>query len=253
MNRRPFLCLLLLLTLLMSGRTQPTEDGLKKAAEVVNDYYRMLNLESICADSILFIDSRIVHRGSTDTLHMLRWIAPGQRMRIEFTADDTLQRCYFSDGRHIYEEYDPEKNGWRSINGDTYHDAVDRYDYRGPLFQWQLRGLDLIYEEPITFEGVPAERVSTHHPEQYDRHYFFERASRLLFMYTESDSIGGKPPTLPPRGRVDWHAYHEYQPIGNAMLPSVESYQYQGIITIIFNTIRYVRYDERLFTERKRP
>ena len=228
-------------------------DNSHQAIQIVNDYYRMLNLQARRNDSVLYIESRIVRRGGHDTLFMRRWIGAGLRFRIEFSAADTLQRGLFSDGRHYFEDYDPDNGGWRSVNTNHYHNAVDRFDYRGPLYQWQMHGYDLIYEGSATFEGVPVERVGARNPDQYDRHYYFERDSRLLFLYTENDSIGGTPATLQPLNRVDWHAYHEYQPLGGMLLPSAESYQYDGSITLIFHQSRYVAADERLFTQRKRP
>ena len=52
---------------------------------------------------------------------------------------------------------------------------------------------------------------------------------------------------------MDWHAYHEYQPLGEVLLPSVESYQYQNSIVLIFHKARYVANDERIFIQRQLP
>lgn len=222
-----------------------------KASQVVADFYRALNLGALQVDSLLYIESRIVPRGQTDTLVMQRWAGPRQRQRMELWYDGVLQQCLFTDGKTYYECYHIGE-GWKSVNAESFYDEALGYDFRGPLYQWYLHGNELRYEGSVLFEGQPAERIGVRNPTRYDRRYYFERDSKLLFLYTESDSIGGEPVPVAPRNRVDWHAYHEYQPLGAMLLPSVESYQHNGSVTFIFHRAQYVAPDEKLFTQRKR-
>lgn len=234
-----------------SAQEIPSQED-RKAAQVVDDFYRMLNLDSLRTDSILYIESHIVPNGHTDTLTMRRWTATRHRQRVEFWYQGILQMCLFSDGRTYYESY-REEEGWKSVNRSDYYDAVEIYDIHGPLYQWREHGEELTYEGTVLFEGNRVERIGSRSPLHYDRHYYFEQESKLMFLYTESDSIGGEPSPITTRNRVDWHAYHEYQPLGNILLPSVESYQHQGSITLIFNRASYVALDERIFTQRQMP
>ena len=139
------------------------------------------------------------------------------------------------------------------MNAETYYDAEQAYDIYGPLYQWRLRGEDLTYEGVARYKDQPVIRIGARSPSHYDRHYYFEQGSKLLFLYTESDSVAGEPLPLKTRNRVDWHAYHEYQPLGEVLLPSVESYQYQNSIVLIFHKARYVANDERIFIQRQLP
>lgn len=247
------IALLITATLCLAASAQDTPSPNEaKAGQVVEDFYRVLNLEALQGDSLLFVESHIVPRGQTDTLIMRRWAGPRHRRRVELWFQDTLQMCLFSDGRTYFERYRNDE-GWKSIHAEKYHDEVQAYDIYGPLYQWQLRGDDLTYEGTVTFHGQPVERIGVRNPQHYDRHYYFEKESKLMFLYTESDSIGGEPATIAPRNRVDWHAYHEYQPLGEALLPSVESYQHQGAITLLFHHARRVAFDDRIFTQRQLP
>ena len=47
----------------------------------------------------------------------------------------------------------------------------------------------------------------------------------------------------------DWHAIHEYQPLGNILLPSVESYQMKGDMVYHFSRGRYLPIDNKIFNE----
>lgn len=223
-----------------------------KAAEVVSAFYRTLNLEALRTDSLLFVESRVVIRGDTDTLIMRRWCGPRHRRRLEMWHNGGLQMCLFSDGHTYFERY-KVSDGWKSINAEDYFDEAQVYEVYGPLYQWYLQGDELTYEGTVQFRDNRVECVTARSASHYDRRYYFERDSKLLFLYTESDSINGEPTPIPPRNRVDWHAYHEYRPLGLALLPSAESYQHDNSITLIFHQARYVAYDERIFTQRQKP
>ena len=243
------IALLFCLALPLSGQeANHVPEG--KAEEVVADYFRTINLEALRSDSLLFVESRIVGRGDTDTLIMRRWCGQRHRRRVELWYHGELQMCLFSDGRTYYESYHVDE-GWKSVNAETYFDAAQPYDIFGPLYQWYLRGEELQYDGTVLYHDEPVECVSSRSAMHYDRRYFFEKKSKLLFLYTESDSINGEPSPVTPRNRVDWHAYHEYQPLGTVLLPSVESYQHNKNITLIFHKVRYVAYDERRFTQRQ--
>lgn len=253
MRHTTYLFLLLWLTTpLFSMGQAVVDDAEAEAAATVDAFLHTLNLEARSSDSVLFVESHIVPRGQTDTLIMRRWAGQQHRRRIEVWYEGRLQMCLFSDGHTYFESYQRDE-GWRSINDEKYYDEEQAYNIFGPLYQWQLRGEDLRYEGTAYLNDKPVVRISARSPSHYDRHYYFEKESKLMFLYTESDSIAGEALPLRTRNRVDWHAYHEYQPLGEILLPSAESYQYKNSITLIFHKARYVANDDRLFTERQIP
>ena len=251
MRRTTYIFLLFWLTLpfLASGQASTSEH---KADSIVDAFYRTLNLEALRSDSLLYVESHIIPRGQTDTLIMRRWAGPRQRRRVELWYQGQLQMCLFSDGRTYFDHYRDDE-GWKSVNAEKYYDEIQAYDIYGPLYQWRIRGEELTYEGIAWYNEKPVVRIGARNSSHYDRHYYFEQGSKLLFLYTESDSINGEPLSIPTQNRVDWHAYHEYQPLGEVLLPAVESYQHKNNITLIFHKARYVANDERIFTQRQNP
>ena len=253
MRLTTYLSLLLWLTLSLSALAQEASAiAEERAAATVDAFYRTLNLASLRTDSILFVESHIVTRGQTDTLVMRRWAGQQHRRRVELWHKGIMQMCLFSDGRTFFESYKSDE-GWKSINSEKYYDKAISYDIFGPLYQWQIRGEELTYEGVAYLQNKPVIRIAARNSTHYDRHYYFEQDSKLMFLYTESDSINGEPLSVRGRNRVDWRAYHEYQPIGSALLPSVESYQHKNSVTLIFHKARYVATDNRIFTQRQLP
>lgn len=251
MQRTTYLLLLLCVTTpLLAVRQEPPHNDEERSAATVEAFLHTLNIASVRTDSVLYMESHIVPRGETDTLIMRRWAGMQHRRRVEMWYKGELQMCLFSDGHTYFERYDT-KEGWKSINNEKYFNEAQSYEIFGPLYQWQLKGEEFTYEGIAYLKNRPVVRIAARSPSHYDRHYYFELESKLLFLFTESDSINGEAVPIKTRNRVDWHAYHEYQPLGQMLLPSIESYQHKNSITLIFHKARYVEPNEKLFTQRQ--
>lgn len=239
-------CLLgvILIMAQQSWAQSPIKDS---AAIIVDKYLDMINYNGIRSDSILYIETTIVSDNQLeDTLIMKRWFFPKGNTRLEFWQYGKRQTCFHSNDDKIFRKYDTIAHAWTSETKDTYHAECDRYNYYGPLYKWEISGVELIYRGVSSFEGSPIYVIHVECPEHYDRNYFFEQNSGVLFFVQEFPTIEGKPMTKYD-SQVDWRAIHEYKPFGESLLPSVESYQYHGVISILRHTYKYVAYNKDIF------
>ena len=243
-NLVPFF-LIAILFLTQQGKAQSfTQDS---AALIVDNYTKLLNYDGIRSDSILYIETTIVSDNQTDdTLIMRRWFLPPNNNRVEFWQKGKRQTCFHSDGEKIFRKYDTTAHAWASATEDTYYMECSNYDYHGPLYKWNINGVELFYKGTSTFEGTPIYVVHVEGPSRYDRNYFFEKSTGLLFFVQEFPTIEGKPMTA-HGSQVDWRAIHEFTPFGNSVLPTQESYQHQGIITVMKHTYKYLAPDKTIF------
>ena len=85
-------------------------------------------------------------------------------------------------------------------------------------------------------EGNKVYRVAVSDPLRGDREYLFEQTSGNLFLTVKLPTI--RKNTVVQTPDVDWRAIHEYTPIGGFLFPTLESYQYKGVITIISSEIQ---------------
>lgn len=217
------------------------------ASKIVDHYVSLVNHKSIRSDSILFIETAIVNDSHTeDTLIMRRWFLPPNNNRVEFWQNGKRQTCYHSNGEKIYRKYDTIANAWTSEAADSYYMECSNYDYHGPLYDWRNNGNELFFRGESDFEGTPIYVVHVEGPSHYDRNYFFEKSTGLLFFVQEFPTIEGKPMTA-HGSQVDWRAFHEFTPFGNSILPTQESYQHQGIITVMKHTYKYLAPDKTIF------
>ena len=241
--------LLLTLALIAAAPQATAQDSI--AAAIVDQYIKRLDIDAIPSDSLLYVESRIIQRGYSDTLIMRRWKGTANRQRVELWYEGTLQKAFYSDGRHLYRSYDTEDGKWHSINADKYYDLVQPYSIGGPLQRWRVNGEELSYGGIATLDSSRLYRILATSNSHYDRQYFIDCNSRLLVLYTESNSVNGEPLSTEGKRRVDWHAYTEYQTVGNMLLPSKERYQHAGNITLIEHAIRFVKTDEKIFNSEK--
>lgn len=226
-------------------RSQTTPE----ASSIVEEFNAMLNYGALPQDSVLYIKTNIVQRGMSDTLVMHRWYAIPQYTRIEIRHKDTLITAYYGDGKKIFRAYDTVLHKWKDINNETYINKTSPYDFHGPLYYWKTHGIELHYDGEFKYEGQPVHRIYAHSTQNYDRYYLFEKERKLMFLYTETDSIDGQALQNHGRNRIDWHAYMEYRPIGKSLFVSQESYQYNSTIVFIYHDINFIDYDLRYFQE----
>ena len=48
-------------------------------------------------------------------------------------------------------------------------------------------------------------------------------------------------------GHIDWKSIHEYQPLEHGLLPSLESFMRDGVLTIMSSTTHFEKLDDQLF------
>ncbi len=244
--------LLFALSTLTVLRAQNHQYIMDSAAFVVDRYLSVLNFEGVRSDSMLYIETYIYNRSNPhDTLVMKRWHVEPQYNRVEIWHHDELQQGYYTNCYDKYREYDAEVGRWTSITTSDYYDIFTAYDFRGPLYHWRSNGVELTYSGIWNYNGHEAYRVMAKAPHRFDRYYLFEKENGLLFLIDETDTPGHDMATKKDSKHTDWRAIHEFQPLGNVLFPSIESYQYEKEITLMFHHYKYLPINMDLFEKSK--
>ena len=219
------------------------------AEMVVSNFYALTGTADLPPDSILFIESRIVNRGATDPVTMLRWFASNHRFRLELRRGDTLLSAIYGDAQSRFRTSSYQQPGWHDCKAENFFDEAMSYDFRGPLFNWQNRGCELKYLGQFDFQGHPVYAVEALCPNAFGRRYLFEKNTGLLVLFTEDSLVFGDKATHGQLvNRVDWHAYHEYQPLGGRIFFSSESYQREHIIVLLTHQMRFIPFRKEFFS-----
>lgn len=221
------------------------------AIMLVEGFLKFANYDSYVKDSVLYIESEIVKRyGEGDTVRIKRWYCPPNNYRIEVWSGrrPEVAMIGYKDSSFMY--YFSSDRSWRHVHVDNFYQREWEYDFRSPLYFWKNNGMELTYEGTLDFEGSEVQQVLVRAPNMFDRHYLFEKKTGLYFMYIEdgtrldSDSVFTKHP-------VDWRAVHEYMPFRKGFYPSFESYQADGDIILIHNTLKVIPYKKEIFLDTK--
>ena len=245
--------LILILVFVAGGLGVAAQNGHNtpdSAEMVVRNYFEILNYDAIRTDSILYMESIIYKRSApTDTAVLKRWFLPPNRMRVELWHGDTLLEGCYSDGKEVFRENHKKMfNGWVKTAESRYYELAHDYDFRGALYNRVADAAELKYEGIWDFNGNKVYRVFVDIPLRYCRNYLFEKESGLLFLIQETNQHS-EYSDHKVYDHPDWHAYHEYQPVGDVLLPSVESYQMGGDILFYYTSYRYIPLDMKVFTE----
>ncbi len=202
------------------------------AAHVVDNYLRLLNLDDLPEDSILFLETSITHPGNTDTFTMRRWYARPQMFRVEVWRDDTLQTGLCSNGVARFRHYNPNHGHWDDLRAERFHNELIPYDFRGPLYNWRHSGAELTWKGTVDYNGHPLQAVHVAMPDRYERTYLFDPSNGLLTLILETDSLpsGAR---RHPEARIEWKIVHEYLPVSTSLLPSLESFLRGTTLTIL--------------------
>ena len=218
------------------------------ATLIVDRYLRALNVEAQKTDSMLYVETVTVCREHPgDTMFMKRWFLPPQCMRAEVFEKGRRVVGYRSNGKDVYREF--KKGKWSTISPSEFLTLASGYDFRGPLYNWRINGIDLTYEGEWLFNNQPVYRVLVQDIFRYDRHYLFDKSNYLMFLADEIPPTEEKAKREQAAAPIEWRAIHEYLPVGEMLLPSVESYQVNGELFIVYHTYRYLPVDMRLFNK----
>lgn len=240
----PFLILILLAA--DNVRGQETDS----AAWVVNRYMQLLNYDALNhPDSMLYIESKVFNRDIPgDTLVMKRWFAYPNTDRIELWVKDKCTMGLLRDGKKNFYRLHPERKVWTAIDRSAYLDYQSSYDFHGPLYHWDMNGMELSYKGIVKINNQEAYSVFVRSPFGWDRYYLFEKESGLLFLVNVMEtSLNPEDAFINKALKLDWRMTHEYIPLGQSLLPSAESYQNREGITIIKHTYSYLPIDRKLF------
>lgn len=244
--KRPLLIALLLMPLALQAQNhQYIPDT---AALVVDRYLDMLNHDHLPSDSMLVIETDIYIYGLPDTLRMKRWFAPPEQFRVEVRYQGNLETGLITDGEHRLREYVPKAKDWAFAHGYKFHRQLSGYDFRGPLYNWRANNNILTYLGKASIDGsMPLDVVKVECNGRYTRLYMFEPSGLLAFI-VETDEHGVDV-TEDDGSHIDWKCIHEYQPVSNILVPSQESFQRDGAITVMQSRCHLELYNEMIFKQ----
>ena len=243
--------LAILLVLLPLGLRAQTQDS---AEVIVGRYLKMLNYEALPQDSTLVMESTVTFPGSTDTFLMRRWYAPPTMMRVEVWHKNKLTEGYCTNGGSRHREYMQRMGWWSDVDHTVFHQKIDAFDFRGQLYNWQLRGVRLSYQGVATTKGQRLQVVRAEQDDIYTRYYMFEEQSGLLVLMQEKDELVIKDFTQKALRQfrvspMEYEVFHEYLPAGASLVPSQMSYMRDGMLTIVETTVRFEPRDNLIFNQ----
>ncbi len=243
-----------LLTSLQAQTDQPTpaEQGdTLLAARIIDTYLRTIDFAPLLGDSMLCVESYVVDRSHPeDTMKVYHWYMNNRRVRIEMWQDGMMQEGYYSDGKRLFRRFQNKVRAWQDIAQITFYEYTMPLDVRGALYDWRTKGAEVSYAGRFTLDNKAVHRIFVSSPKMFDRYYFFEVESGLLFMLTEQEHIYGDGKPYKNAQRIDWRAWHEFTPFYGHLVPTIESYQYdQSQIVITHRRYHFEAGQPKLFTE----
>lgn len=227
---------------------QNHQDLLSDSARMVVDrYVQMLDIDRLPQDSMLVMETAVTtHLDRKDTIWMRRWYAPGERHRIEVWDGKNLTYGVVSNGKDRFRYYRTAYESWDAINRQELEKKLQGYDFRGPLYRWDEKGAHLSWNGTTMLKGQPLQVIKIDCPNMYTRYYMFEPESGLLTLIFETDELYDGTKEIRP-GHIEWKSYHEFQPLRTGMLPSLESFMRDGVLTIMSTTYRFEAIDNNIF------
>lgn len=240
-------------TLLTLALLLPLAAAAQDTAEtVVERYLRLLNYEALPTDSTLVMETTITFYGTADTFIMRRFYAAPTMMRVEVWHGDTLTTGFCTNGGNRHREYIRFNGWWNDIDHITFHNKINYYDFHGPLYRWQERGINLTYMGSVTAKGEQLQVVRAEQQGYYTRYYMFEQQSGLLVIVQERDMDTTKkedPLKALRISPIEYEVIHEYMPVGESLIPSEISYMRDGLLTIMRTQVHLEPRDNLLFNK----
>ena len=220
------------------------------AAAIINNYLAYVNFNHLLKDSIVYVRSTIVERSHpTDTIVILRWYGNNRKERIEMWQNGKMEDAYYSDGKKLFRRFSKSFRTWRDMTQYSYYDHTIPLDIRGALYDWRSKGSEAYFVGQYTYNDHPVYRVFVTSPKIYDRNYFFERETGLLFLVKEENHIFGDDAPVFDSKPVDWRAWHEFTPFNGCLLPTIESYQIDDQLYVIHNSYSMRPLNDSYFTQ----
>lgn len=225
-----------------------------RGVQIVERYLRMIDFQQERTDSILYVETSVVDREHPhDTMWIYRWYKSPRCIRTVMEQDGVMQDGYFSDGKEFFHKFRSKARVWSKMTRESFWDNSHSLDIRGPLHEWRSQGAEIHYAGEYQYNGNTVDRVYVTCPFLYDRFYFFERKTGLLFLVTEHLRTYADNELHDSADPVDWRAWGEFVPVHNFLLPKTESYQFHDQVVIITNKYRYLPPSMKPFTEEYCP
>ena len=224
------------------------------AEVVVNRYLRMLNYEELPQDSTLVMETTISFHGSNDTFTLRRWFTPPTMMRVEVWRGNNQTDGYCTNGGDRHREYVSRAGWWRDMEHSLFHEKIAAYDFRGPLYNWQMFGTQLTYKGAAMAKRPRLQVVRAEQRNNYTRYFFFDEQSGLLVLMQEkdetpvnnmNDQVLKQVHTQP----IEYKVVHEYLPMGKSLIASQESFMREGLLTIMETKARFIPRDNLIFNK----
>ncbi|MBP5527521.1 MAG: hypothetical protein J6X79_03595 [Bacteroidales bacterium] len=224
------------------------------AEVIVNRYLRMLNYEELPQDSTLVMETTISFHGSNDTFTLRRWFTPPTMMRVEVWRGNNQTDGYCTNGGDRHREYVSRAGWWRDMEHSLFHEKIAAYDFRGPLYNWQMFGTQLTYKGVVMAKGQRLQVVRAEQRNNYTRYFFFDEQSGLLVLMQEkdetpvnnmNDQVLKQVHTQP----IEYKVVHEYLPMGKSLIASQESFMREGLLTIMETKARFIPRDNLIFNK----
>lgn len=237
-----------LLTLLLAVMTSVGVAAQDSATYVVERYLRMMAAERLPKDSLLVMQTTITFRPKADTVTMRRYYQADGMMRIEVWQSDTLTFGLCTNGTTRYRRYSPVLGWWDDVSPDDFDNDLQPYDFRGPLYHWQQRDIALSWVGHRTLDGHPMQVVRADQDGRFTRLYFFDPNNGLPVLVLESEELmEQKSHRKFIANPIDFKFFHEYQPIGESLVASEESFQRDSVLTIMRTTAHFEPRNNLLF------
>ena len=219
------------------------------AIRIVERYLGILNIEAIPADSMLVLNTQIVYPATHDTLTMRRLYATPQMFRVDvYDSRGKLQTGLCGNGTNRYRLYDRKRGWWGDITRETFFNKLYGFDFRGPLYTWRSDNAELTYRGKADYKGQQLDVVEVSTPGFYKRTYMFE-PSGMLSVILESLENSEEDYNPMRDAHIDWKCFHEYQLVGNTILPSLESFSRDNELTILSTEARFEKRDNLQFNQ----
>ncbi len=218
------------------------------AIRIVDRYLNIMNVGALPTDSTLVINTQIVYPSTGDTLTMRRLYAPPQMFRVEvFNSKGELQTGLCGNGKDRFRAFSPTSGWWRDITVESFYNRLGGFDVRGPLYNWRNDNAYLTYRGQTDYKGQKLEVVHYSAPGFFKRLYMFEE-SGLLSVIIEEDTVDEGYNALHD-AHIDWKCVHEYTNIGPAILPSLESFMREKLLTVLRSEMHFEKRDNLQFNQ----
>lgn len=221
------------------------------AEAVVGRYLQMLNYEALPKDSTLVLETTITFHGSNDTFTMRRWFTPPSMMRLEVWHGDALETGLCTNGSKRYREFIRRMDWWNDVTPEEFQSKMEAYDFRGGLYNWQDRGIQLEYKGVVTAKGDRLQVVRAKQKDYYTRYYMFEEQGGLLVLVQEKDENDATDNDLKALHvkPMEYKVIHEYLPLRESLVVRQESFMRNGVLTVMETKAHFEPRNTLLFNQ----